>query len=275
MVKVARVIGTKYNDNLTGTNWGDAMFGLAGNDTIKGGGGGDYLMGGLGVDRIFGGAGDDRMNLTAGNTAYSHTNTAAELLDGGTGRDNAHIDASGSTVDGRPTDSVFIGYQGEGKHAVTIGSDAGLGNAQLATAINVESFVVKDSGPALSYIGNIGGGGGPTLNITGSNKGDYFTGGGETTIASLLGGDDVAIISGGGDTFTLGSGGDTVKFSALYNGDISGKVMDFNPEEDVLELQGWTPETLAVTEDAGGTWLTGGEDVLYLVGVTDYDPFIA
>ena len=263
--------GNNSNNTLTGTQWGDAMFGNGGNDTISGGKGNDYLHGGLGVDKLYGGDGNDKMNLTTGATAYSHTNTAIELLDGGAGIDNAHIDAKGSTVDGEPTHTVNIGYAGPGDYWVTLTSDAGYGNARIATAENVESFTLREDGPALNYLGNIGGTG-SHLTVTATNGADFFTGGGEDTTANLMGGNDTAIISSGHDVFTLGAGADTVRFTAWYNGARDGVVNDFKPGEDILDLSGWSDaKPLTVTEDAGGTKLSAGDDSLYLAGVHNFD----
>lgn len=263
--------GNNSNNNLVGTNWGDAMFGNGGNDTISGGKGNDYLHGGLGVDRLYGGDGDDRMNLTTGTKAYSHTNTSKELLDGGAGIDNAHIDAKGSTVDGMATHTVNIGYSGPGDYWISLSSNAGYGNARIATAESVESFTLREDGPALNFLGNIGGIG-PHLAVTATNKADFFTGGGENTTANLMGGDDTAIISSGTDIFTLGEGADTVKFTAWYNGARDGVVNDFNPDEDILDLAGWSDANpLTVTEENLGTRLSAGDDSLLLIGVYGYD----
>ena len=266
---MATVHGNDKNNTITGTSGGDSLFGNGGNDTISGGGSTDYLMGGSGVDKLYGGDGNDKMNLTTGAVNYSHTNTTRELLDGGKGIDNAHIDASGSTVDGLPTQVVNIGATGNGNYSVTLNSNSGFGSAYIANTAGVESFTFKADGPAVSFTGNVGGVG-PSLTVSTTDKDDIFCGGGENSTVNLLGGNDKAVVSGGADTFTLGAGADTVEFTALYNGARSGVVTDFNPNEDVINLEGWG-ETLAITEDAGGTWLKGGDDSLYLMGVHGYD----
>lgn len=270
---MARINGNGGNNTLTGTNWDDALFGYAGNDTLSGGKGADYLYGGTGVDRLFGGDGNDRLNFTTENTAYSHRNTAMELLDGGNGNDNAHIDAFGSTVDSFLTTTVHLTAMGQGKYDIGLDGGGGYGNAHVATTSGIESFTFREDGPNMNFIGNIGATG-PALTISATNGDDAFCGGGEMATVNLLGGNDRAIISAGTDTFTLGAGNDTVEFSALYNGPRSGVVTDFNVAEDSLMLSGWGPEIpLTVAEDAGGTWLTGGDDALYLVGVHGFDPF--
>ena len=266
---MATFTGNDQANTLTGTTGGDAMFGFGGNDTLSGGKGNDYLMGNLGVDKLYGGDGNDKLNLTTEAVAYSHTNTTKELLDGGAGIDNAHIDALGSSVDGLATHTVNVSAMGGGKYSVNLQSDAGFGNASIATTSGIESFTFKDSGPAMSFLGNVGGTG-PALTVTATNGNDVFCGGGENSTVNLLGGNDIAIVSTGKDTFTLGEGADTVNFSSLYNGPRNGVVTDFKEEDDLM-LEGWTAETLTATEDAGGTWLKGGDDSLYLTGVYDLD----
>jgi Ca2+-binding RTX toxin-like protein len=259
--------GTNGANKYNGTKGGDSIFGKGGNDTLSGGAGNDYVHGGLGVDLLYGGDGNDRMNLTTGTTKYSHTNTAYELMDGGAGTDNAHIDAFGSQVDGLKTHTVNIGSFGEGRYVISLSSDSGYGNAAIGSTDRVESFTLRADGPALDFVGNIGGFS-PEITVTATNKDDRFCGGGETSKANLMGGNDTAIISAGWDTFTLGTGADVVEFKSFYNGSRAGVITDFDPTQDILDAAGWDEyNPLTMTEDFGGTWLMGGDDVLYLVGV--------
>lgn len=266
---MANYKGNDSGNTLTGSVGGDLMMGYGGNDTLSGGKGADYLHGGYGVDKLYGGDGDDRMNFTTGPKDYSHRNTSLELLDGGNGIDNAHIDAFGSMVDGFATETVIINAMGQGKYAVSLDGGAGYGNALVATTSGVESFTLREDGPSLNFTGNVGSTG-PALTVSATNQGDMFCGGGENSTVNLLGGNDTAIISGGVDTFTLGTGNDTIQFTNFYNGPRNGTVTDFNTAEDTLNLAGWG-NSLNVTEDAGGTWLKGGDDSLYLVGVHNFD----
>lgn len=269
---MARINGNDSANTLTATKWADALFGYGGNDVLNGGGGDDYLHGGPGVDKLYGSEGADRMNLTTGSTEYSGNNTALEILDGGTGCDHAFIDVSGSTVDGGLTDTVYINGSGIGKFSISIGADPDLDAPRIANTVSVESFALRADGPALSYIGNIGG---PAINLflTATDGNDQFVGGGESSKVNLLGGDDFAVISGGKDVFTLGAGEDTVWFKELDAVARDGKITDFKVGEDHLDLTGWTPETLTVTEIGGGTMLSGNDDSLFLAGVTGYDPW--
>ena len=267
---MATYTGNDKANSYTGTSGGDAIFGMGGNDTLNGGGGNDYLMGGLGVDKLYGGSGDDKLNLTTADVNYSSQNKALEILDGGSGKDNAHIDATGSFVDSTPTDTVVVTATGGGKYAVSLDGDSEVGPAKIATTTGIESFTFKDTGPAVFFVGNIGGTG-PALAVSTTNGNDIFCGGGENSTVNLLGGNDIAVVSMGADNFTLGAGADTVNFSALYNGPRNGVVTDFTQGVDDLMLDGWSVATLTATEDAGGTWLKGDDDSLYLTGVHGLD----
>jgi Ca2+-binding RTX toxin-like protein len=227
-------------------------------------------MGGLGIYKLYGGSGDDKLNLTTADVNYSSSNKTFELLDGGSGKDNAHIDATGSFVDSTPTDTVSVAAMGGGKYSVSVIGDSEFGSATIATTTGIESFTFKDTGPAVDFVGNVGGTG-PALTVSTTNGNDLFCGGGENSTVNLLGGNDTAIVSMGADTFTLGGGVDTVNFSALYNGPRNGVITDFKQGEDDLMLEGWNATTLTATEDAGGTWLKGDDDSLYLTGVHGLD----
>ena len=57
--KLATIIGTAGNDNLTGTDADDVIVGLGGKDKLNGGSGNDTICGFDGADIIVGGPGDD------------------------------------------------------------------------------------------------------------------------------------------------------------------------------------------------------------------------
>lgn len=269
---MARVNGTSGNDTLTGTKWSDGLFGYAGNDTLYGLEGNDYLYGDKGVDRLFAGSGDDRLNFTTYQTNYSSQNKALEILDGGTGYDHAFLDVSESTVDGVATDTIYITSAGTGKFNISIGSDIDSETAYIGKTTSVESFALRPDGAALHFIGNIGGTP-ANLFMTATDRSDQFTGGAENSKVDLGKGDDVLVVSTGRDVFTLGAGDDLVKFTSFYNGARDTKITDFNPDHDMIDLSGWTKETLTVTEQCGGTMLSGGDDQLFLAGVAGYDPW--
>jgi serralysin len=264
--------GNNNANTYTGTSGGDSAYGMGGNDILKGMGGIDYLMGGLGIDSLYGGDGNDKLNLTTGAVGYFTATKTGEILDGGSGVDNAHIDTIGSFIDNTSVHTVAVTASptGGGKYSVQIVGNSEFGSGVIATTSGIESFTFKETGPALDFVGNVGGTG-PAITVSATNGNDLFCGGGENSTVNLLGGDDTAIVSMGADTFTLGGGADTVNFSALYNGARNGVVTDFKQGEDDLMLEGWNAATLTATEDAGGTWLKGDDDSLYLTGVHGLD----
>lgn len=269
------IYGDDKANALTGSAWNDGIFGNGGNDTISGLAGDDYLHGGMGVDKIYAGTGSDRMNLTTGPTNYSSSNKAFELLDGGTGYDHTYLDLTGSKVEGVTTESISITANGAGNftiYAIADLTDPEMGYARIANTVSVESFALRPDGPSLYYSGNIGG---PAMNLflTATDRADEFVGGGESSKVDLMAGDDVLYVSMGADRFTLGEGRDTVYFNEAYNGPRDTVITDFKPTEDHLILDGWTNETLTVTEDRGGTLLAGSDDKLYLAGVHDFNPW--
>lgn len=260
--------GGNGNDTIHGSNLADALFGEGGNDTIFGGDGNDYLHGGYGVDELYGGAGDDKLNVTTGKADYQPPNAALEIMDGGEGHDNAHIDVKGATVYGAEARTLEIGATQDGGYSFGIVSiyeeRATIGIA------NVESFTLREDGPALYFVGNIGVPG-AAISLSATAGDDVFCGGMEHSVVDLKAGNDTFIVSDGGDVVTLGAGADTLEFHSYYNGPRSATVLDFNVAEDTVNAQGWgVDKPLTVAEDASGTWLTAQDFTLHLVGVTGF-----
>lgn len=257
--------GGNGNDSIHGSNLADALFGEGGNDTIYGGDGNDYLHGGYGVDALYGGAGDDKLNVTTGKADYLPPNAALEIMDGGEGHDNAHIDVKGATVYGDEARTLEIGATQDGGYSFGIVSI----HEERATIgiANVESFTLREDGPALYFVGNIGVPGAP-ISLSATAGDDVFCGGMEHSVVDLKAGNDTFIVSDGGDVVTLGAGADTINLSALYNGPRSAQILDFNMAEDKVMADGWNPENpLNVVEDDAGTWLMGANTSVQLVGV--------
>jgi Tol biopolymer transport system component len=84
--------GTPRADVLRGTPGKDRICGLGGNDRIDGGGGDDVLLGGPGDDVLVGGPGHDTLRGGPGGDRILARDRAADLVDGGAGRDTASID---------------------------------------------------------------------------------------------------------------------------------------------------------------------------------------
>ena len=265
-----QLYGESGSDYLAGGNGADFIHGGSDADMLRGEAGDDVLRGGMGIDDVAAGEGNDLLIFETGSTDYPSINGAKERLDGGTGTDTLQIDVTGSSVDGLPTKQVNIEITDQGSALISIGSDSEDGNAYIATASGIENFVMNPDGVALFFSGNVSISG-PAVNVTATNQADEFVGGREDSVINMLGGADMVVISGGTDT--LGAGEDLVRFTSTYNGPRNGTVTDFNPDEDSINLDGWTEATLTVTEDAEGTHLTGGNASLHLLGVTGYDPW--
>jgi hypothetical protein len=84
--RMATLVGTTGNDNLTGTAGADVIVGRGGRDTIRGLRGNDLICGGLGPDRLLGGRGDDIILGEAGNDRLIGK-AGKDVIDGGRGKD--------------------------------------------------------------------------------------------------------------------------------------------------------------------------------------------
>jgi len=86
------VVGTPARDILRGTSRDDVICGLGGDDVLRGGAGEDLLDGGAGSDSSTGGGGDDTMVGGAGDDTFEAIDGFRDSVDGGAGRDRAHVD---------------------------------------------------------------------------------------------------------------------------------------------------------------------------------------
>jgi Ca2+-binding RTX toxin-like protein len=75
---MAKIKGTKFDDDLAGGVENDLIYGLAGNDTLSGGDGDDRLEGSDGNNVLIGGAGNDVLLGGNGADVYKHSGTLAD-----------------------------------------------------------------------------------------------------------------------------------------------------------------------------------------------------
>ena len=75
--------GSAFDDTITGDGQPNILSGSDGRDTIAGGNGEDTVVGGLGADSLGGGGGNDLVLAHDG---------VIDTVDGGAGRDTAHVD---------------------------------------------------------------------------------------------------------------------------------------------------------------------------------------
>ena len=91
------VRGGPGDDKITGNQGPDQLFGEGGKDRLYGGDGDDMLDGGTHYDRLWGEAGANTLLGQGGDDVLYARNLAADLLNGGSGVDQAQIDVSGDT----------------------------------------------------------------------------------------------------------------------------------------------------------------------------------
>ncbi|MCC5660145.1 hypothetical protein LC608_24840 [Nostoc sp. XA010] len=227
-------------DNVIGTNANDSIVGDRQNNRLSGNNGDDTLDGGLGTDTLNGGAGDDTY-----------------LVD--TTRDTITEAANSGTDTVRSSVSYTLGANLENLTLREGGNITGTGN-------NLSNFIFGNtSNNTLN-----GGGGDDTLDgsdgndiLNGGNGNDSLQGGPGNEVLNGGAGDDILIGAfpgsplppgiGETDRFTGGAGADIFILGDAANvfyddnnitnpgfGDLA-TITDFNPSEDIIELQG-TPQ---------------------------------
>lgn len=282
------IIGTNTGNVLTGTAWSDILRGEGGNDTLNGGAGDDLLVGGTGSDTLLGGTGNDTLQGDAGDDDLDG-GQGADSMAGGDGNDTYIVDNAGDVV----------------IEALNGGTDVvETSFSSYVMTENVEQLVFTGAG---NFVGtgnataNImtGGNGNDTLYGMGGN--DQLNGGsGNDTLDGgdgvdnlqggigddiMLGGAGVDTLSGGtgndrlnggtgNDTLDGGTGNDIFAFSASFGQDrINGFDSNATGGQDFLDLSlmgitsGNFASSVAITGNAGNTFVTVGADVITLVGV--------
>lgn len=224
----------------------DRALGKAGNDTLIGGAGNDDLFGGSDNDDLFGGLGND--TLTGG--------FGSDSLFGSDGTDDLHAGEGEDILDGGEGSDELYGDAGDDTLWGANGSDTlfgGDGNDVLSGAFDGISTAPDGSLDGFDML---------------------FGGTGDDTI--LMGASDIAEGGEGADTFTID---ETVSGAGIS------QINDFDPSEDLLELQylQTTDETtgdpveptLVITNFDDGTgafFEIDGEIVAEVVGAQDLDP---
>ncbi|MGY3620702.1 CHRD domain-containing protein [Bradyrhizobium sp. USDA 10063] len=229
------VEGTAGNDLLPGLGGDDVILGRAGDDTIEGGDGNDFLSGGRGNDNINTGAGNDVVLGGAGD----------DRIGGMAGRDIVQAGAGDDFIAWNdPTGDVVFGGRG---------NDTILGGNVAADEIH-------------------GGAGDDLIRAFATSPEDA------TASDKLFGdrGDDVVIGGNAADTIEGGRGNDFLTgndgadvFVFRDNGAGDDIITDFDPSEDVVQLEGFGASfdpLAALTAQPLGTELDlgGGNSVLFL-----------
>ncbi|WP_013334894.1 beta strand repeat-containing protein [Gloeothece verrucosa] len=260
-----RINGGSGNDTISGNAGGDEIYGDDGDDVLNGGNDGDALRGGIGNDILNGDAGNDGLFSDAGN----------DTINGGSGTDNYNADYSnassglimtydsatgnGTIVVGSETDTftsieLFNYFQGTNFNDVIFGGSAndfringGSGNDTISGNAGGDEIYGEDGNDVLNG-GNdgdalFGGIGNDILNGDAGN--DYLSGGnGNDTLQGTNNGvGERDPLEGGteSDRFILG---DTTKIfyddgnSTLAGSNDYAQINDFNPTEDIIQLNG-------------------------------------
>lgn len=216
---------------------------LTGNSSandLTGGAGNDTLDGRGGNDTLTGLDGDD--NLIGGG--------GADVLDGGNGIDDLRGGGGNDDIIGGAGDDSI--RAGSGRDSI----DGGEGNDWIS---------------ASSGNDYVDGGAGDDL-LKGGKDNDTILGGeGDDTIRGENG-DDLLIGGTGADEFTGGDGADTFRLDTLTE-DAGDVITDFDPLNDVIELDGFDGESadIIMTDTDSGLQIVAGEAHVLLQGITSDD----
>lgn len=233
----------------------DDAFGTGGEDALTGTFNDDMVTGGSGQDALFGDEGNDTLQAGAGNDEL-HGDFGNDQLDGGTGFDFLDGGEGDDTLDGGGDRDLLFGGEGD---------DVLYGGA-------ADDFLSGGMGADMLN----GGSGNDVLDGTfgndGSDKddGDVLWGGT---------GDDTLIL-GQGDTAHGGAGADTfVSGSYVENAEVAGRVEDFDPGEDRIEVifdPSENPDPMLEVQDfadgTGADIILNGEVILSVAGAQGLDP---
>jgi parallel beta-helix repeat protein len=192
----------------------NAIDGTDGNDHINGTDGPDEIHGHGGQDQIYAGGGDDIVHLGDHSWGLADGGAGNDTLYGGNGNDTL-VGGSGNDIlyGGDGTDKL---YGGDGNDIL----DGGTGRDWLYGEAGDDTLIASNT-----QYNRLDGGDGNDHLIGGTAR-DYLFGGN---------GDDVLVGGGGNDDLTGGAGADQFVFGIDSGGD---HLLDFNPQEDTLVLQG-------------------------------------
>ncbi|AFZ28724.1 Hemolysin-type calcium-binding region [Gloeocapsa sp. PCC 7428] len=250
--------GYTGNDTLCGGTGNDTLDGNAGNDILYGGTGNDSLLGSAGSDLVYGGDGDDTLSASSIFVRYSSIfynflffegDGDPDILLGGDGNDTYIVVESGDRI---------IETANAGIDTVIAYNSYTLGN-------NIENLTLGEQPYSSSSISGTGN----RLNnvIVGNSTNNTLEG--KTGNDSLNGGsgEDILVGTDRGiaerDTLTGGTGRDifvlgnaTTVFYDDGNSTTSGfgnyaLITDFNPEEDVIRLNGRRTNYYLTTSPTG------------------------
>ena len=112
-INLAKIPGTKEDDQIKGTLSSDTMSGKLGNDVLKGLAGDDVLNGNQGNDTVDGGEGNDTVRGGKGNDTV-RGGKGDDLVLGGVGNDKLYGGVGIDVLNGGAGDDVYIFRRGDG-----------------------------------------------------------------------------------------------------------------------------------------------------------------
>jgi Ca2+-binding RTX toxin-like protein len=214
-------------DSLTGGALADHFDGGSGSDTLKGLDGHDELIGWIGDDSLDGGAGNDVLWATGG-----IGDTDRDILMGGTGDDQLHINWGDHASGGIDTDRVFLDI-----------GDSSVGvNFVFSTAVTqVNANTSFDTAESIEFTGSMA-----TDVVAAGAGGDKLDGHfGDDTLRGGSGNDELRDGDGNGsDVFAGGGGIDTLKVE--FVSDLSVKLDLADGARDAGMAQGLTVSSIEV-----------------------------
>ena len=261
-----RIVGTPKNDKLDERNIGESdIFGRAGNDTIRllrsdDLGGDNTVDAGPGKDKVINlFEGKNFIKLGTGNDTYVGTGFTAfnnfDIVRGGSGNDRFIVTTLQSRYFGDAGNDTFFS-EGQGNSF-----NGGTGTDTIDYRIRSESRTRGDEAITVDLSRNQAFTGPIRTealfnieNVTGTLLGDILSGDARSNVLKGLAGDDdlngfegndtliggagTDFISGdaGNDTLTGNDGSDGFLFRVSPTAANADKIMDFNPEEDVIGL---------------------------------------
>lgn len=245
-------VGTSGDDTLTGTPEADTLNGLGGADTMMGLGGDDAYTVNQADDEVIEGAGEGNDTIRTSVTFslpifvenlllrnFEAINGTGNTLDNrltGNDADNTLNGRAGSdTMIGKAGNDIYI-VESSGDlvtEAVNRGTDTVRSSVDQNLAANVENLTLTGTA-AINGHGN-------ELNnsITGNAAGNALFG--EVGLDTLRGkdGNDRLVGGDGNDILSGGLGRDTFEFKAALNASTNvDQITDFNPADDVIQLDG-------------------------------------
>lgn len=232
-------------DACFGEGGDDAQTGTLNDERITGGDGQNALHGDEGNDTLLAGAGNDEVYGDSGDDVL-HGEAGIDFLSGGEGND---------TLDGGGDRDLLFGGDGDD---VLYG---GAANDFLQGGMGADML---NGGSGDDVLDGVFGDG------TDQDGGDTLWGGsGDDTL--IVGADDVAHGGAGADTFVSGA--------FVENADVAGRVEDFDPSEDRIEVvfdPFETPdpilEVLDFEDGSGADIILNGEVILSVAGAQGMDP---